>query len=84
MKNNFQQNTNPQNKNQPNKTQPNKAQSQKDQSIKPLVNKKQNDFQVVKKQEVKTTKITEQTKTVATQKPTNNKRFKIRKKKIED
>ena len=79
-----QENRNPQNKNQPNKTQPNKAQSQKDQSIKPLMNKKQNDFQVVKKQEVKTTKITEQTKTVAIQKPTNNKRFKIRKKKTED
>ena len=73
-----------QNRNPQNKTQPNKTQSPKAQSNKPLAQKKQNDFQVVKKQEVKATQTTEQTKTVATQKPTNNQRFKIRKKKIED
>ena len=73
-----------QNRNSQNKTQPNKTQSPKAKSNKSLAQKKQNDFQVVKKQEVKATQTTEQTKTVATQKPTNNQRFKIRKKKIED
>lgn len=47
-------------------------------------NKKQKDFQVVKKQEVKPTPSNEPSKTVATKQTSNNKKFKIRKKKTND
>lgn len=74
--------TNQNNQKQQNKNQINKNQPQKAQNNKPQAAKKQKDFQVVKKQEAKPT--VEQTKTVATKKSPNNKKFKIRKKKTDD